>query len=80
VLEEFVRPNLDALWVGFNSRTSDTPLVYKESQRLGHELAPFTQLDLLRVGKPLEAGSPNALSRWCRASTRAARTGRRRMR
>jgi hypothetical protein len=27
-----------------------------ESRRLGHELAPFTQLDLLRVGKPLDGG------------------------
>ena len=56
VLEEFVLPNRDALWVGFSSRSSDTPLVYQESRRLGHELAPFTQLDLLRVGKPLEGG------------------------
>jgi len=56
VLEEFVLPNKDALWVGFSSRTSDTPIVYKESRRLGHELAPFKQLDLLRVGKPLEGG------------------------
>lgn len=56
VLEEFVLPYRDALWVGFSSRSSDTPLVYKESRRLGHELAPFTQLDLLRVGKPLEGG------------------------
>ena len=56
VLEEFVLPYRDALWVGFSSRSSDTPLVYKESRRLGHELSPFTQLDLLRVGKPLEGG------------------------
>ncbi|WP_126223542.1 3'-5' exonuclease [Burkholderia ambifaria] len=56
VLEEFVLPHQDALWVGFSSRSSDTPLVYQESRRLGHELAPFTQLDLLRVGKPLEGG------------------------
>jgi DNA polymerase III epsilon subunit-like protein len=56
VLGEFVLPNRDALWVGFSSRSSDTPLVYKESRRQGHELAPFTQLDLLRVGKPLEGG------------------------
>jgi DNA polymerase III epsilon subunit-like protein len=54
VLEEFVLPNKDALWVGFSSRASDTPIVYKESRRLGHELAPFKQLDLLRVGKQLE--------------------------
>lgn len=55
-LHEFVLPNQGALWVGFSSRSSDTPLVYKESRRLGIELAPFMQLDLLRVGKPLEGG------------------------
>jgi hypothetical protein len=53
-LHEFVLPNESALWVGFSSRSSDTPIVYKESRRLGIELAPFMQLDLLRVGKPLD--------------------------
>jgi DNA polymerase III epsilon subunit-like protein len=49
VLLEFVLPYQHALWVGFNSRANDTPLVRKESLRLGHELAPFDQLDLMRV-------------------------------
>ncbi|MEX3984317.1 3'-5' exonuclease [Paraburkholderia sp. EG287A] len=56
VLTDFVLPNRDALWVGFSSRSSDTPLVYRESWLVGRELAPFTQLDLLRVGKPLAGG------------------------
>lgn len=55
VLTEFVLPHRDALWVGFNSRVCDTPLVYKESLRLGRPLAPFQQLDLMRVGE-LEGG------------------------
>ncbi|WP_434717102.1 3'-5' exonuclease [Paraburkholderia sp. A2RO-4L] len=49
VLREFVLPYQHALWVGFNSRANDTPLMRKESLRLGHELAPFDQLDLMRV-------------------------------
>jgi DNA polymerase III epsilon subunit-like protein len=70
VLEEFVRPNLDALWVGFNSRTTDTPLVYKESQRLGHELAPFTQLDLAEGRAHLRDGTEPAqdITRHCSAA------------
>lgn len=33
-LHEFVLPNQGVLWVGFSSRSSDTPIVYKESRRL----------------------------------------------
>jgi DNA polymerase III epsilon subunit-like protein len=50
VMREFVLRHLGSLWVGFNSRTCDTPMVRKESGRLGHELDPFLQLDLIRVG------------------------------
>lgn len=50
VLQEFVLPNCDALWVGFASRTNDAPLVMKESLHVGHQLAPLHQLDLMRVG------------------------------
>jgi DNA polymerase III epsilon subunit-like protein len=50
VHHEFVSLHLGSLWVGFNSRTCDTPLVRKESGRLGHELEPLLQLDLIRVG------------------------------
>lgn len=50
VLQEFVLPNCGALWVGFASRTNDTPLVMKESLHVGEPLAPLHQLDLMRVG------------------------------
>jgi len=50
VLQEFVLPNRDALWVGFASRTNDAPLVMKESLHVGHQLAPLHQFDLMRVG------------------------------
>ncbi|MBK3780027.1 3'-5' exonuclease [Paraburkholderia aspalathi] len=50
VVTEFILPNHQALWVGFNSRTCDTPVVYSETRRVGHELAPVTQLDLMRIG------------------------------
>lgn len=55
VLLEFVMPNKESLWVGFNSRTCDTPLLRKESGRCGHELGALAQLDLLRVG-PIKGG------------------------
>lgn len=61
VLEEFVIPNRGALWVGFNSRASDMPLVQKESSRLGHELEAFSQFDLMRVGA-LEGGLTKRLA------------------
>lgn len=51
IAREFVVPYQKALWVGFASRHCDTPLVYKENLRVGQELAPFVQLDLIRVGK-----------------------------
>ena len=50
VLQDFVLPNRDALWVGFASRTNDAPLVLKESLHVGLPLAPLHQLDLMRVG------------------------------
>jgi len=50
VLQEFVLPNKGALWVGFASRAVDIPLVYKESERVGHALDRFDQLDLLKLG------------------------------
>lgn len=55
VLTEFVVPNQGALWVGFNSRACDAPLLRKESLRIGVELAQLDQLDLMRVGE-LEGG------------------------
>lgn len=61
VLNEFVLPHKDALWVGFNSRSCDTPLVRKESLRVGVELAHIDQLDLIRVGE-LEGGLTKRLS------------------
>lgn len=61
VLKEFVLPNRGALWVGFNSRTCDMPLVRKESSRVGHELELFSQFDLMRVGN-LEGGLAKRLA------------------
>lgn len=61
VLHEFVLPNRGALWVGFNSRSCDMPMVRKESSRVGHELELFSQFDLMRVGK-LEGGLTKRLA------------------
>lgn len=57
VLESFVRPNQGALWVGFNSRKCDTPMVRKECLRHGFELPEVDQLDLLRLGGESLKGS-----------------------
>ncbi|KVP39967.1 3'-5' exonuclease [Burkholderia ubonensis] len=61
VLHEFVLPNRGALWVGFNSRSCDMPMVRKESSRVGHELEVFSQFDLMRVGQ-LEGGLAKRLA------------------
>ena len=64
VLNEFVLPHKGALWVGFNSRACDTPLVRKESLRIGVDLAHLDQLDLIRVGD-LEGGLVKRLAQLC---------------
>jgi len=50
IVQEFVLPFRGALWVGFNSRASDMPLIRKENGRIGHLLEHFVQFDLMRVG------------------------------
>lgn len=54
VLQGFVLPNRDALWVGFACRSCDTPLVLNESRRIGHELHRLDQFDLMRMGGDLK--------------------------
>lgn len=54
VLDQFVLPNRDALWVGFACRSCDTPLVLNESRRIGHELHRLDQFDLMRMGGDLK--------------------------
>lgn len=51
VMRDFVQPYRDAVWVGFNSRSCDVPVVLAESRRYGEDLGSFAQLDLMRVGK-----------------------------
>lgn len=50
VQQEFVQPHRDAIWVGFNSRACDTPMVLAEARRCGDPLPGLAQLDLIRLG------------------------------
>ena len=50
LLQEFVLPHEDALWVGFNSLSCDVPMLYRDSHRIGHALVLHDQLDLMRLG------------------------------
>lgn len=50
LLQEFVLPHEDALWVGFNSLSCDLPMLYRDSHRIGHALDLRDQLDLMRLG------------------------------
>lgn len=50
ILHEFVLPHREAVWVGFNSRACDTPMVLAECRRYGELLPGFAQLDLIRMG------------------------------
>jgi DNA polymerase III epsilon subunit-like protein len=50
VAQEAVLPYQDALWVGYNSRSSDMPIVVEECSRHGLTLPlPARHLDLIRV-------------------------------
>lgn len=52
VAKALVVPYADALWVGYNSRSADMPVVLSECQRHGLAFkAPTLQLDLLRISK-----------------------------
>lgn len=50
VMHEFVLGHQGSVWVGFNSRGSDIPLVREECLRLGVALPELLQLDLMHVG------------------------------
>lgn len=49
VLEQFVMPQINALWVGFNSRSADMPIIRKESESVGVDASVLLHLDLMRV-------------------------------
>lgn len=51
VITDFVLPYRNAIWVGFNSRVCDTPVILAECRRNGVELEQMAQLDLIRVRK-----------------------------
>lgn len=50
VMQDFVLPHLGAVWVGYNSRSSDMPIIRAECRREGVELGDMRHLDLMRVG------------------------------
>lgn len=51
VMTKFVLPHRDSIWVGFNSRACDTPIILAECRKYGTELDTLPhQFDLVRVG------------------------------
>lgn len=50
LMNDFVLPHKDAVWVGFNSRACDVPMVRAECLRHGVDLGCLLQLDLMRLG------------------------------
>lgn len=51
VMHDFVLPHKNAVWVGFNSRVCDTPIILGECRKHGVDLECLPwQLDLMRVG------------------------------
>lgn len=51
VLEQFVQPNKDAIWCGFASRSSDMPIIRKESEAVGYDASILPHLDLMWIGE-----------------------------
>lgn len=49
VVQQFLLPHKDAIWMGFNSRSSDMPIVRKESQAVDVDASMLLHLDLMRV-------------------------------
>lgn len=62
VLEQFVLPNKDAIWCGFNSRSSDMPIVRKESAVAGVDASVLLHLDLMRVSSGMKGSLTERVS------------------
>src|SRR5690606_22045093 len=53
VRDTFVEPHKNSIWVGFNSRAADMPIIQAECSLSGAALGEVKQLDLFRLGHGL---------------------------
>lgn len=64
VLEQFVLPNKKALWIGFNSRVADMPIIRNESLAVGVDTTDLLHLDLMRFGELTGSLTTRVASLW----------------